>query len=95
MSTITREEVVRIARLARIDLSGEETDRLAGELESILSYMQTLSEVDIEGVGPFLNAAAEDNVFRGDAARPSIPNADALANAPEREGGFFIVPRVT
>jgi aspartyl-tRNA(Asn)/glutamyl-tRNA(Gln) amidotransferase subunit C len=95
MSAITREEVVRIARLARIDLTEEETGRFAGQLESILSYMQTLSEVEIDGVEPFLNAAAEDNVFRADAPRPSLPNADALSNAPEADDGFFVVPRVT
>jgi aspartyl-tRNA(Asn)/glutamyl-tRNA(Gln) amidotransferase subunit C len=94
MSHITREEVTKIAHLSRIKLSEEETDLFAKQLEDILGYVAKLGEVDVEGVEPFLNAAADGNVFREDVVIESLPRDAALANAPERKDAFFKVPAV-
>lgn len=94
MAHLTPDDVRNIAHLARLKLSEEEVDLFSGQLESILTYIDKLGEVDIEGVEPFLNAAADDNVFRQDEARTSTPIDAALRNAPQKSGPFFKVPEV-
>lgn len=94
MSKITVEDVKKIALLSRLELGNEEIERLTGQLESILEYVDTLSEVDVEGVEPFISAAEEGNVLREDVVRPSLTNEEALTNAPRQNNGFFQVPAV-
>ncbi|MBN2713689.1 MAG: Asp-tRNA(Asn)/Glu-tRNA(Gln) amidotransferase subunit GatC [Planctomycetes bacterium] len=94
MGHITSEDVKKIAHLSRLDLSEEEIALFSEQLESILDYIEKLSEVDIEGIEPFMNAAAEGNVFREDEIRESLSTDEALSNAPQKGGGFFKVPEV-
>lgn len=94
MSKISEDDIKKIALLSRLELNENETHKFTGQLESILEYIETLSEVDIEGVEPFINAAAGGNVFREDSVLPSIPNEKAIQNAPRSGDGFFKVPAV-
>ena len=106
---ISLEEVEHVARLARLDLSPEEKERMRRELDGILSYIDKLRAVDTEAVEPTAHAAPPScnskkpptahavpltNVMREDVVRPSYPQADMLANAPDRSGEFFRVPKI-
>ena len=91
---ITREEVARVAVLARLDLSGEETQQFAGQMESILAYVEKLNELDTSGITPTSHAVPLENAFRHDELRPSIGAEVALAASPDRVGDFFRVPKV-
>ena len=89
---ISRDEVVHVARLARLALTDEELDRFAGQLDAILEAVGKVSELDLSGVEPTLHPLELSNVWAEDAPRPSLPVEDALANAPEVEAGAFRVP---
>lgn len=93
--SITREEVFKIAELAKLEFSAAELDVFTGHFQSILEYVEKLKEVDITGVEPtsHLSHAAE-SVKRGDEVKPSLPVEEALANAPDAAAGHFRVPRV-
>jgi aspartyl-tRNA(Asn)/glutamyl-tRNA(Gln) amidotransferase subunit C len=91
---ITREEVRHVAKLARLDLSEAEIDRMTGQLDAILSYVAKLDELDTTGVLPTNHTQQVVNAFREDEVRASLPREQALANAPEQNGESFIVPRV-
>lgn len=86
--------VRHVAKLARLELTDEEFAHYGRQLQVILEYVDQLKEVDVEGIEPLAHAGDFVNVFRADEARPSLPKEDALRNAPEREGDFFVVPRV-
>ncbi len=94
MGHISKADVQKIALLSRVHLSDEEIDTFSNQLEGILSYMDTLSEVDVNGVEPFISAAGSGNVFREDKAVEGLPREAALKNAPQQGGGFFKVPPV-
>jgi aspartyl-tRNA(Asn)/glutamyl-tRNA(Gln) amidotransferase subunit C len=89
---ITRDEVVHVAKLARLELTEDELERFAGQLNAILEAVGKVSELDLAGVEPTLHPLELSNVFAEDEPRPSLPVEDALANAPDREGGAFRVP---
>ena len=91
---ITRAEVEDVARLARLDLSDEELERMRRELDAILVYIDKLRALDTTDVPPTSHAVPVTNVMREDTPRPSFPVADMLANAPERSGELFRVPRI-
>jgi len=92
---IDREEVLRIARLAHLELSPDEVSRFTEQLDTILNYMDKLHGLDTEGVEPTYHALQDlANVFRQDSVGEVLPVEKALANASEREGGFFKVPRI-
>ncbi|TYO99081.1 aspartyl/glutamyl-tRNA(Asn/Gln) amidotransferase subunit C [Geothermobacter ehrlichii] len=91
---ITRDQVAQVARLARLELAGEELERLTVDMEAILSYVDKLNELDTDGIEPTSHAVPVDNAFRPDEVRPSIGLDKALANAPQREEDCFVVPRV-
>lgn len=91
---ISAAEVGRVARLARLALGPEETELMRRELDAILSYIDKLRRLDVEGVAPTSHAVPLTNVMREDQPRPSFPHADMLANAPEPSGDFFRVPRI-
>ena len=91
---ITREEVEKVAILARLELSEEEKDIFTGQMDAILAYVDKLNELDTSGVVPTAHAVPMENAFRDDAVRPSIGVDNALANAPERAEGFYRVPKV-
>ena len=91
---IDEHEVEHVARLARLALSAAEKARMRTELSAILAHIDTLKEVDVEGVEPTSHAVPLVNVMREDEVRECLPPADALANAPDRAGEFFRVPRI-
>ena len=83
-----------MARLARLDLSEEERERMAHELTHILEHAERIQALDLEDVQPTSHALRLTNVLRPDEARESLAQEEALANAPEAEGGRFKVPRI-
>jgi len=91
---LEREEVQHVARLARLHLSDEELERMREQLDAILAYIDKLRELDVEGVEPTSHAVPLLDVMRDDALRPCLPQEEALANAPDRAGEFFRVPRI-
>ena len=91
---ITHEEVLRVAGLARLDLTDEEAGSLAAQLSTILDYVDKLAELDLEGVEPLAHVQSVVNAFREDRVRPSLPRDKVLANAPQTELGCFKVPKV-
>ena len=91
---ISPKEVESLARLARIQLSQEELIRFASQLDEILSYVQKLKTAKTDGVEPTSHVLPLSNVFREDRLQPSLPTERGLANAPEREGPYFKVPKV-
>src|SRR5947209_1320950 len=91
---ITREDVLHVAKLARLELSDEELERMREQLSAILEAVGKVAELDLEGVEPTAHPLDLVNVFADDEPRPSLPREEALANAPDPEDGFFGVPAV-
>ena len=89
---ISREQVLHVARLARISLTEEELERLGGQLDAILDAVSKVSELDLSDVPPTSHPLAVVNAFRPDEPQPSLPLDDVFANAPERDGDAFRVP---
>ena len=87
-------DVEYTAKLARIDLSAEEKELFAQQLDMILEYINKLNEVDTSGVEPTTHVLPLKNVYREDKVQDSLPIDKALQNAPEKEGAFFKVPQV-
>ena len=94
MSTISRDEVARVAALARIDLTPAELDRLAGELRVIVDAVASVSQVATADVPATSHPLPLTNVFRADVPEPSLPVADVLAGAPASMDGKFLVPQI-
>ncbi len=91
---ITKEEVLYVARLARLDLDADSIDTFAGQIDEILGYIEKLNQVVTEGIKPTSHAISLTNAFRDDAQGRHLDRKRALANAPEREEGCFVVPKV-
>ena len=91
---LNREEVLHIARLAKLGLTDEEVDRLSQQLSHILESFEILQEVDTQGVLPTAQPNVLCNVLKEDKARPSLPQDAVLANAPRKDGEFFRVRAV-
>lgn len=91
---ITRDEVSHVARLARLAMSADEADRLREQLGNILGYIRQLDGLDTRDVTPTSHAVEMGTPFRDDAARSFGDKEAILANAPDREGDFFRVPRI-
>jgi len=89
---ISRDDVLHVARLARLALREEEIERLQVQLNAILDAVGKVSELDLSDVPPTSHPLALVNVFAPDEPAPCLPVEEALANAPEREGDFFRVP---
>jgi aspartyl-tRNA(Asn)/glutamyl-tRNA(Gln) amidotransferase subunit C len=89
---IERDQVLHVARLARLRLSDEEVERMAGELSQILGHVDKMNELDLEGVEPTSHVVELQNVLREDAPRPSLPRERALEQAPDVAEGGFRVP---
>ena len=90
--TISREEVLHVARLARLELSDAEVERFAEQLSAILEAVGKVGELDLSGVEPTAHPLDLSNVWAEDEPRPSLSVDEALANAPDREGDSFRVP---
>ena len=86
--------VARIARLARIAVAEDELEPLATELSRILEWIEQLNEVDTQGVPPMTSVAAMRLAWREDKVTDGGRPEDILANAPERQDGYFVVPKV-
>ena len=91
---MTLQEVEYVARLARLELTLDEKELFADQMGAILGYVEKLKELDTEGVVPTAHAVPMENSFREDIAFSSIGLEKALANAPDRAGSFFAVPKV-
>ena len=89
---ITREEVLHVAKLASLELTDDEVERLTGELSAILEAVSKVSELDLTDVPPTSHPLELVNAWAEDEPRPSLPLDDVFANAPAREGDLFKVP---
>jgi len=91
---LTRDEVLHVAKLARLSLGAEEIELFTRQLNDILAYVSKLQELDTEGVPPLAHVIPVFNVFREDVVKEGLSRDTALENAPAREEGAFVVPRV-
>ena len=91
---ITEEEVLYVAKLARLNLSKEEVVKFAEQIGNVLSYVDTLNKVDTEGIVPTSHANFLSNAFRKDEVKENFGVENALANAPDREESYFVVPKI-
>jgi|APHig6443718053_1056840.scaffolds.fasta_scaffold741570_1 aspartyl-tRNA(Asn)/glutamyl-tRNA(Gln) amidotransferase subunit C len=91
---ISSEEVAKVARLARLELSQDKIDQYASQLGDILGYMDKLAELDTASVEPMYTPVDQVSVMREDVVAKDYTREDILKNAPETDGAFFIVPRI-
>ena len=92
--SLDKATVARVARLARIHVPEDDLDRLAGELNQIIGWVEQLAEVDTDGVEPMTSVVAMDLPLRADVVTEGEEAERVLANAPENHDGYFVVPRV-
>jgi aspartyl-tRNA(Asn)/glutamyl-tRNA(Gln) amidotransferase subunit C len=92
VAAISREDVLHVARLARLELSGEEVDRFGEQLNAILEAVGKVSQLDLADVEPTAHPLDLVNVWAEDEPEPCLSVEEALANAPARDGNFFRVP---
>ena len=91
---IDREQVQKVAHLARLDLTPEEEEKFTSQLSSILEYFEQLSELDTDDVPPTTRAIDISNITRLDELQPDVEREALLNEAPEREDDFFRVPQI-
>ncbi len=91
---ISKEDVERVAKLARLRITEEETALFAQQLSTILDYVEQLKAISTEGVDPTATVLDQVNVCREDVVEPSLSVEQAVGNAPDAEGGAFRVPRI-
>jgi len=91
---ITKDTVKYVAHLARIDLKPKELEKLSQQLQEILGFIDKLKKVDIKDIVPTSHILPINNVLRDDKPAESLSSDKALENAPDKEGNFFIVPKV-
>jgi aspartyl-tRNA(Asn)/glutamyl-tRNA(Gln) amidotransferase subunit C len=91
---ITRQDVEHVAELARLELTAAEKDQFIAQLNSILTYIEKLNELNTTDVEPTSHVIPVSNVFRDDQVRPSLERGLALQNAPQESHFFFKVPRI-
>jgi aspartyl-tRNA(Asn)/glutamyl-tRNA(Gln) amidotransferase subunit C len=92
---LTRDDVRKVALLARLKLTESELETFTSQLGQVLAYVDVLNEVDTEAVEqPMAHAVELTNVFREDVPGTSLPREAALANAPKTDGRFFVVPQI-
>jgi aspartyl-tRNA(Asn)/glutamyl-tRNA(Gln) amidotransferase subunit C len=94
MAAISREEVAHLARLSRLAVTDDELDMFAGQLDVILQAVARVGEVAAADIPPTSHSVPLTNVLREDTVSPSLRREDALAAAPDAEGGRFRVPRI-
>jgi aspartyl-tRNA(Asn)/glutamyl-tRNA(Gln) amidotransferase subunit C len=91
---LTRADVAHVAHLARLGLGDDELALLEGQLNHILEQYAKLAELDTESIEPTAQTIELENILREDVVRPSFTAAEALANAPARDGDFIVVPAI-
>jgi aspartyl-tRNA(Asn)/glutamyl-tRNA(Gln) amidotransferase subunit C len=91
---LDRQAVDHVARLARLDLSENERDKMQAELTHILEHAERIQALDLDGIEPTAHAVPITNAMRPDDVKPSLTQDDALANAPAVEDGRIRVPRI-
>lgn len=91
---ITKQEVLHVAHLARLNMDESQIDRFADQLGNILEYVETLNQLDTAGIPATSHAIDMVNAFREDELGSSLDRPSALANAPEEDDGSYIVPKV-
>lgn len=91
---ISKEEVIHVAKLARLDVDEALIDKFAKQIDMILAYVDKLNQVETTGVAPTSHAISLTNAFREDNEQVAFDKDAALANAPEKENGSFVVPKV-
>ena len=91
---IQREDVEKIAKLAKLQFSDDEIETFRGHLEEILNYVNQLNELNTEGVEPTYYVQHTGDVMREDVVKPSLPGDKSLKNAPAEGKGFFRVPKI-
>jgi aspartyl-tRNA(Asn)/glutamyl-tRNA(Gln) amidotransferase subunit C len=89
---IEKEQVLHVAKLARLTLNDEEVERMARELSGILEHVEHINELDLDGVEPTSHVIALQNVLRPDEPRPSWDRGEVLESAPDPAAGAFRVP---
>ncbi|MES2208723.1 MAG: Asp-tRNA(Asn)/Glu-tRNA(Gln) amidotransferase subunit GatC [Chloroflexota bacterium] len=94
MAGLSRSDVEHVAFLARLGMSSAELDRLQGQLNQILDQYAKLAELDTDAIPPTAQTIELENILRDDVVTPSLPRDVVLANAPEREGAFIVVPPI-
>jgi aspartyl-tRNA(Asn)/glutamyl-tRNA(Gln) amidotransferase subunit C len=92
---IDREQVLHVARLARLELTEDEVTRMTGELSAILDHIEKISTLDLDGVPPTTHVVNVPNALRRDEPRPSLPREVVLSNAPAVDDEGFSVPSPT
>lgn len=92
--SLTREQVRKVALLARLELTPEEEEKFTSQLSNILDYFEQLSELDVTDVPPTTRAIDVSNVTRQDALQPYPNREEILESAPDRDGEFFKVPKI-
>lgn len=93
-ANLTRADVLKVAKLARLKLTDAELDDCTTKLGKILDYVESLNEISTDDVEPLVHAVELSNVFREDEVQPSLPQSAALANAPKTDGRYFLVPQI-
>ena len=91
---ITQKEVEHVAHLARLNLSRVELEKMTEQLDTLLSYVAKLDELDTQNILPTTHAFSISNAFRDDTVRNSLSRKDALANSPKQNDEYFVVPRI-
>jgi len=92
--TIDEQLVRKVAKLSRLELTDQEVHQFTGQLADILGYVDKMSELNTDDVKPLAHCLPISNCFRDDAVRPSLGADAVLANAPQRDGDFFKVPKI-
>jgi aspartyl-tRNA(Asn)/glutamyl-tRNA(Gln) amidotransferase subunit C len=92
--SITREQIEKVALLARLELSPEEAEKLTSQIAAIVDYVDQLGELDTDQVEPLAHPLDTSNVLAADEVQPSLPREDALRNAPRHDGEYYLVPPV-
>jgi len=91
---IDQARVRKVASLSRLDLTDAEVEEFTGQLSAILDYVEKMNELNTDGVGPMAHCLPVYNVFREDLIKPSLGTEQTLANAPQKDGEFFKVPKI-
>jgi aspartyl-tRNA(Asn)/glutamyl-tRNA(Gln) amidotransferase subunit C len=91
---VTKNDVEKIAKLAKLKFSEEELENFTPQMNEILNYMDKLNELDTENIEPLSHPVEQTNVFRDDKLKTSVSTEDALKNAPSKDEQYFKVPKV-